>query len=283
MGWGNPVAGGTVLTIPALQSPGFRTGVTGWQIRQDGGAEFNSITIRGTFSGTNFVINANGTFFYSGPPALGNLIASITPAAGTDALGNAYLAGDTSYQSGPTYFAEQSSQASILFYNAPGAAGPWTQVGSITCTGGASGMQLFSSPGGFTLGGGALISLAGTAASPTLITTDSWNAMTPLANGWANVAGFATARYRMTPLKGVEVIAAINAAAATSSTFFTLPAAYRPATQQPIGGAGASGSVPAGLAPWCRCDAGGNLTVQNTGAVGAAWQFFVHGFISLDA
>jgi hypothetical protein len=55
-----------------------------------------------TFSGTDFVINSAGAFFYSGTPAAGNLIASIASAAGTDGFGNAYLAGITSYTAGLT-------------------------------------------------------------------------------------------------------------------------------------------------------------------------------------
>lgn len=50
-----------------------------------------------SFTGTNFVINSTGAFFYSGTPALGNIIASITATAGVDPHGNVYLAGVTSY------------------------------------------------------------------------------------------------------------------------------------------------------------------------------------------
>ena len=110
---------------------------------------------------------------------------------------------------------------------------------------------------------------------------ESWHAMT-LANSWANVAGFATARYRLTALDQVEVIGAIDASSASSAVFFTLPSGYRPASQQAVCAMGASGSVPAGLSPWVRCTTGGALSVQNTGALGA-WEAFFHGFISLDA
>lgn len=51
----------------------------------------------GTISGNFFVINSSGIFVYSGTPALGNLIASITSAGGTDAKGNVFLEGFTSY------------------------------------------------------------------------------------------------------------------------------------------------------------------------------------------
>jgi hypothetical protein len=50
-----------------------------------------------TITGTDYIINSSGAFFYSGTPALGNLIASITQAAGTDAFGNAYYTGFCAY------------------------------------------------------------------------------------------------------------------------------------------------------------------------------------------
>jgi hypothetical protein len=92
-GFGNPIVGGTVLRIPAIQSPNYSAGSAGWTINIDGSAEFNNLTIRGTFAGTDFVMNSSGLFVYSGTPAANNLIASIAAAAGTDAYGNAYPSG----------------------------------------------------------------------------------------------------------------------------------------------------------------------------------------------
>lgn len=86
------------LRLAFLRSPNYSAGVSGWTINQDGSAEFNNLTIRGTFFGTNFIINNLGAFFYSGIPATGNLIASIAPAAGAnDGKGNAFQAGICSY------------------------------------------------------------------------------------------------------------------------------------------------------------------------------------------
>lgn len=90
----NPVAGdGGALILASLHSPNFLHAVSGWSVGQDGSAEFNSITLRGEFAGTNFVITSAGAFFYDGPPAAGNLIISIAPAAGTDSKGNAFISG----------------------------------------------------------------------------------------------------------------------------------------------------------------------------------------------
>ncbi len=91
MAFENPVVGGTALRIPAIQSPNFQSGSTGWIVRIDGSAEFNNIVIRGSTTTQGLILMYNGT------PAAGNLIASIAPAAGTDAFGNSYFAGITSY------------------------------------------------------------------------------------------------------------------------------------------------------------------------------------------
>jgi len=45
----NPIVGGTILRIPAIQSPNYVAGTSGWAIFQDGTAEFNNVTVRGTF------------------------------------------------------------------------------------------------------------------------------------------------------------------------------------------------------------------------------------------
>jgi len=97
MGFQNPVVGGTALRIPAIQSPNYNPGVAGWIIKIDGSAEFNNLTIRGTFEGNDFVLDSDGLFIYSGTPAAGNLIASITPTSGTDSFGNTYLGGINTY------------------------------------------------------------------------------------------------------------------------------------------------------------------------------------------
>ena len=44
----NSVVGGTTLVRPAIKSPNFVTGVSGWSIDRNGSAEFNDITIRGS-------------------------------------------------------------------------------------------------------------------------------------------------------------------------------------------------------------------------------------------
>ena len=86
------------LAIPSIQSPNFVSGVSGWQIAKDGSAQFNNLTIRGTFFGLDFIINQTGAFFYNGTPALGNLKVSIVSnGGGIDSFGNVYLDNITTY------------------------------------------------------------------------------------------------------------------------------------------------------------------------------------------
>jgi hypothetical protein len=83
------------LIRSAIHSPNYVATVSGWSINKDGTAEFDNLTIRGVFEGTNFIINSSGLFLYSGAPALGNLITAISATAGIDQFGNAYLENTT--------------------------------------------------------------------------------------------------------------------------------------------------------------------------------------------
>jgi hypothetical protein len=80
-------------------------------------------TISGiTFTGTNWILNSSGIFFYSGTPALGNLVTSVTQSAGTDAFGNVYQAGMTGQQLTITNASAPSAVAntSILYSSTGG-------------------------------------------------------------------------------------------------------------------------------------------------------------------
>ena len=85
----------------------------------------------------NSVISSTGMFFYSSAPALGNLIASLgVAAAGTDAKGNAYLAGDTQYNhpSGPAGQVNATNVfgAAVNYAFATVPAGPFTTKSQVT-------------------------------------------------------------------------------------------------------------------------------------------------------
>lgn len=64
------IVGGTVLRIPAIQSPDYVPGQTGWIIRQDGSAEFNA----GTFRGSIEVGSLTGQHFWVNNPSTGDVI-----------------------------------------------------------------------------------------------------------------------------------------------------------------------------------------------------------------
>lgn len=122
------------------------------------------------------------------------------------------------------------------------------------------------------------------AANPSVANTnETWHTMSPLSNGWAAVAGNVANQYRLvaSPPHSVEIIGVLSAAAATTSTFFTLPAGYRPAHQQQFA-VGANSGVTAGNSAFIQCATSGALTVIGVGT-GAANTAVYHGFISLDA
>lgn len=56
----DPIAAGTVLVRPALQSPDYETGVSGWAVKIDGTAEFSDLTIRSSDGSGATVVIENG-------------------------------------------------------------------------------------------------------------------------------------------------------------------------------------------------------------------------------
>lgn len=191
----------------------------------------NAATFTGsTFNGTNFVINSSGAFFYSGTPAAGNLIHSIANSAGTDAQGNAYLAGTVTYALHLGTFNAISLDGGLMtFWRAATEAGPWTSQGTIA-------VQV----GGMVMTG-ALTSTAGTVTNPTLITTDNWNDFGAFSTGWSRgTNGYA--KYTLLPdgwvgcafnniaTAGTQVADGYAILAAAQG----LPATYRPVTAKRV-------------------------------------------------
>ena len=75
----------------------------------------------GVFEAGNTQIVPAGTFVYSAAPGAGDLVASITPAAGTDAFGNTYTSGITAYTTvSSVRYAIQLGQASFAGTPEPG-------------------------------------------------------------------------------------------------------------------------------------------------------------------
>lgn len=88
----NPVVGGSgILKRPAVQSPNYVAGISGWTVNKDGSAEFNDATFRGTI----VITSGDALFVYNPTPGLGNLVLAISSNGGIDAYGNSYYAGVT--------------------------------------------------------------------------------------------------------------------------------------------------------------------------------------------
>lgn len=79
--------GGVTLVRPAIQSPDYVPGVSGWAVKIDGSAEFNDVVIRG---GT---VVSGEALYYTGTPGPGNLLMSLSNTATTDQYGNGVLFG----------------------------------------------------------------------------------------------------------------------------------------------------------------------------------------------
>lgn len=64
-GFSNPIiSGGGGLVYPSIHSPDYAAGSAGWTINKDGSAEFNNVDVRGSFTGTDYLIDSDGIFFY---------------------------------------------------------------------------------------------------------------------------------------------------------------------------------------------------------------------------
>lgn len=64
MTFSNPIVGGTTLIRPAIHSPDYVAGVSGWTINKDGTAEFNDVVIRGELESDNYVPGVSGWKLY---------------------------------------------------------------------------------------------------------------------------------------------------------------------------------------------------------------------------
>jgi hypothetical protein len=184
-----------------------------------GGVSVSPGNSAGIFRGRLVIVSGpgSGVFVYSPKPGAGNLVASISAAAGLDPYGNSVSPGFTVYSGGT--FAQLNSGALEM---GDAAAGVFLSIfGSVLSLAAAYGSPSFA----VTI---PVTATAGTAANPTVITTDSWNAAA-LLNGWANAGGgLYEAQYRLCADNTVHLIGVINSAAMTATQFMTLPAGYRP-------------------------------------------------------
>lgn len=273
MGFENPVVGGTSLRIPAIQSPNYSPGVSGWIVRITGDAEFNNLTIRGQFNGTDFIMNAAGLFIYSGTPAAGNLSASIAPVGGTDSFGNSYVAGVATYQgdnlvalaAGSLLLGLVSDEAhagqigisgsDAVFATSPThgtntAAATWELVDGLTTVTpttdpGYPHFDVGASTAGVTqwLHGALVYATINGGVS----TAETWHAPS-LGTGWASGPSggiVQAAQYRRDGQDNLVITGTVHSTSTTpAATIFTLPSAYRPKTTQRCVGVSNSGGTP---------------------------------------
>lgn len=242
-------------------------------------------TISGaTFKGTNWIEDSSGMFLYSGTPAARNLIASLAATSGTDAYGNVYEAGITSYvtvfsdvyEVGLNQLSGGQPGLAISDVTHPpygpagvfGLAGSGTpQIATASLTSGmissadvaATVDVLSQADSGITNGKvtveagmteigvnaslivndntGSVNAVNGTAASPTLITTDTWHPITLDSGNWTGgvPAGYHAMSYRLLPdgnvqLAGIADHGSATTGAVTICNSNPLPAEYRPAS-----------------------------------------------------
>ena len=270
MSFSNPVTGGQgALVRPAIKSPNYVAGSSGWTINRDGSAEFNNLTLRGTFNGTNYVINSSGAFFYDGAPAAGNLIASITPAIGTDSHGNPYARGVSVYDNTNHVFTNLNSGISLGTFT--GAGFDYTEEALIfndpdrliivgpTNTGAGEAdtprLQLKAGTGGSaSFGPRVVISDLNQTASADLLLSGSvvkvsndgntqaiWQTPTYNTNWSSSTAfggdtGLQPLQYRLDAQDNLVIEGCFTSGgtAPTNSNVFDLPAGYIPAKNQPI-------------------------------------------------
>lgn len=194
----------------------------------------------------NLFIPPLGIFIYSGPPALGNLILSSSPVAGTDQAGNIFPAGF--YQYDPvtgdtvTIDAGQITFSNLGYTGAPGSL--QYVFGDLVMTSpspiGGTGSQLVLTAAPLqpyaqlqSAAGGAIPLYTAQPNGPGV--QESWHSLTGFAAGWA--IGSGSAEYMLTPMNELK-IAIRNLSPGTTTTDGTtilssangIPSAWQPAT-----------------------------------------------------
>lgn len=243
------------LVLDSIRSSNYDAGSSGWSIFKAGNVEFNDGIFRGTitasvFEGTNFEITSNGAFFYSSTPALGNLIYSVTNAAGTDSYGNAYLEGSTSYihilTPASRYIAGNFNGATFGLYISLTEGGPYSLIGDYeyNLVGSASALQ------GMVIknsGSGALFTVSDYAdaqGNPQFIfngplyiidpnnssLVESWHNISLTLAGWGTTSGSVPLQVRKLATNTFKLMGDVSGTAIASSpvTLGSLPGGYYP-------------------------------------------------------
>lgn len=209
-----------------------------------------------------------GVFLYIGTPALGNPPVEYMSLGTTDPYGNV-LPG-TGIVSNSSSTGVQLNNGLVNFFDSGGSE---VQIGLANSPRGGAVLaaevfsgDLVASQNLYVLG--IISATAGTAAVPTVITTDTWHAMT-LTGGWTG-----TAQYRLMPDNTVMIRTSAGSLAAgtiaNGTAIWTAPAGYVPAAAQQsiplIISAVGGGSVAAAVDPFLLITSAGVLTVNNIAA-----------------
>ena len=214
---------------------------------------------------TVVIAGAGGALFvYSGPPALGNLIASITGVAGTDSFGNVYLAGVSSYAHiGATpSTAIRFAGGSINYFNWTGSS--WGSPIATISTGGTTVLSL-SGATGVSVPLVPFTATAGTLANPTNVLSDTWHQLAggSLINGWA-LNGNVDYTYNADDTFSINGRITNAAGTAGNSQVTTMPAGYAPLNRTEFMPASDSN----GTAHSIQLDTSGHLQVNGAVAAG---------------
>jgi hypothetical protein len=226
-----------------LQSPNYVPGVSGWAIFGDGSAEFNNGTFRGLLEAASLILagSSGEILIYSGPPAAGNLIFSVSAVTGTDGEGNNYgsglnagdqTGGHLAISTAGDLLIANGSDAPVLFaYHGDGSLRFYSPAG---ITAGDLAVCVSPAAGSDSAANGYAAGLTGPAtaiepgSSPSV--PETWHAAT-LVNSWTAVT---TLEYQVTPDGFVHLSGQLTvpAGAANPSTIATLPAGYAPARNE---------------------------------------------------
>lgn len=292
-GFDNPIVAGTSLIIPAINSPNYITGVTGWSINADGTVEFNSGTFR-------------GSVLIGGPPATGAVSLGLRGTAIPSVLRSFNSEYDVWYEADIYWYSTTDFYFRALVHNTFFGLAEYIEGDVVS---GAVHLQSFvDGPGGaanaihygtdrynvdrlivdFRTTDVVIRTTAALyAANPADDTTEVWHPFPynlGLGVPWANVGGTTvTAQYRKVPSPNncVQLVGAMTPGTKANTTIIgTLPAGYRPAHDVTVP-AGCNNVVAGGEAP--HFDILQNGTVLCYGMTAATFASFAGAIFSLDA
>ena len=173
----------------------------------------------------------NGLYDYSGVPAAGSLIASITPAEQDDSYANLALPGITNYfNTGTGYIAVNLLDGGVAFYTASTEAGPWSVVSGINLNNGV--LEFSASPVDFTYNGADAFTVAGPAAFAALSAASAAVGGSATITGDLDVAGWIEAESYLQLLAQSSVPGAIGSSGlvygnASGTPSEVLPSGYQ--------------------------------------------------------